>query len=108
MVTQPVRQFGTVLLAAIGTNTWLVPEKAATECADPAGCGFVSGATTAGTLSVGTRCSRVWLNASITSRVAAPWAVSTGAVVAVPNGGRAGVIAFGARLLPPEVLPEAA
>src|SRR5271155_1025645 len=98
----PVKQLGTALFAPLGTNTWLVPEKAATECAVPAGCGFVSGATTAGTLNVGTRWSRVMLNASTTSRVAAPWAVSTGAVVAVPFGERAGVMAFGARLLPEE------
>src|SRR5215469_1050822 len=102
MVTQPVRQNGTALFAAIGTNTWLVPENAATECAVPAGCGFVSGATTAGTLSVGTRWSRVWVIASMSSRVAAPCAVRTGAVVAVPFGGRAGVMALGARLLPEE------
>ena len=41
---QPVRQFGTALLAAIGTNTWFVPASAATECAVPAGCGFGAGA----------------------------------------------------------------
>src|SRR5215469_8511992 len=98
----PVRQFGTALLAPFGTNTWLVPDDAATECAVPEGCTIRSpeDAEFAGTLSVGTRWSKVRLSASITSRVAAPWDTFTGAVAAMPFGARAGVIALGARLLP--------
>ena len=92
------------MLAAKGTNTWLVPAEAATECAVPAGCGLGAGATTAGTFNVGTSCSRVLLNASITPRMAAPWAVRTGAAVAVPTGGRAGVMARGTSGLPEEAV----
>src|ERR1700720_207112 len=94
----PVKQLGTALFAAMGTNTWLVSASAATECAVPAGCV----PSFAGTLSVGTRWSRVSLKASITSRVAAPCDILTGAAVAVPTGGRAGKRALGARLLPEE------
>src|SRR5262252_6005193 len=93
----PVKQLGTALFAPIGTNTWFVPEYAATECAVPAGC---EPAGSAGTFNVGTRWSKVWVNASITSSVAAPCETFTGAVVAVPTGGRAGKRALGARLLP--------
>src|ERR1700726_2262968 len=95
----PVKQLGTALFAAMGTNTWLVSASAATECAVPAGC---EPAGSAGTFNVGTRWSRVSLNASITSRVAAPCDILTGAAVAVPTGGRAGKRALGARLLPEE------
>src|SRR5215469_15631443 len=93
----PVKQLGTALFAAIGTNTWFVPEYAATECAIPAGC---EPAGSAGTFNVGTRCSSVRLSASIEASVAAPCETLTGAVMAVPTGGRAGKIALGARLLP--------
>src|SRR5215471_3298674 len=105
MVTHPVKQNGTALFAAIGTNTWLVPENAATECAVPAGSGAFTlpeVAGTAGVFNVGTRWSKLRLSASITSSVAAPCETLTGAVAAVPRGERAGVIAFGARLLPDE------
>src|SRR5262252_9075184 len=98
----PVRQSGKTLFAAKGTNTRLVWAFAATECAVPAGCGWRSpdAATTAGTFSVGTSWSSVLLLASITPRMAAPWAVRAGAFSAVPLGGRAGVIALGASGLP--------
>src|SRR5262249_4618582 len=97
MAIHPVKQLGKTLLAANGTNAWLVSALTATECAVPAGWGLVSGATTAGTFNVGTNCSSVWLTASITVSRAAPWAVRVGALVAVPSGGRAGVRALGAR-----------
>src|SRR5262249_33050610 len=105
------------LLAPKGTNTWLVAALAATECAVAGGWGGRSGAATAGTLNVGTSCSSVLVDASITPRIAAPWAVrggppaavprggapggvGRGAAVAVPSGGRAGVMARGTSGLP--------
>src|SRR5437899_10257149 len=81
----PVKQSGKTLLAGKATNTRLFSALAVTECAVPAGCSVgLFPVPTAGVLNVGTSCSRVLLNASITPRMAAPWAVRTGAVVAVP------------------------
>src|SRR2546426_8022751 len=71
----PVKQSGKTLLAAKGTNTWLLSALAATECAVPAGWGLGAGATTPGTFNVGTSCSSRWLNASITPTEAGPRAV---------------------------------
>ena len=47
----PVKQLGTALFAAMGTNTWFVSASAATECAVPAACT----PSFAGTFNVGTR-----------------------------------------------------
>src|SRR5262249_40144968 len=96
----PVKQWEKAWLAPKGPSPWLVSALAATECAVAAGWGLGSDAATAGTFNVGTSCSRVLLDPSITPRMAAPWAVRTGAVVAFPTGGRAGVMALGASGLP--------